>query len=133
LQLNRPARVAERSGMSVVADFRSRDIAAGGQGAPLVPAFHAALFRGDTHRVVVNVGGIANVTDLPQQGRVRGFDTGPGNVLLDLWHAARARPAPRAGGAAAPPRARPPRGARGGGGGEPMQRFSRRSCPSRIS
>jgi len=87
LQLNNPARVAERSGMRVVADFRSRDIAAGGQGAPLVPAFHAALFRGDAHRVVVNVGGIANVTDLPPHGLVRGFDTGPGNVLLDLWHA----------------------------------------------
>ncbi len=87
LQLNNPARVAERSGMSVVADFRSRDVAAGGQGAPLVPAFHAALFRGNAHRVVVNLGGIANVTDLPPQGPVRGFDTGPGNVLLDLWHA----------------------------------------------
>jgi anhydro-N-acetylmuramic acid kinase len=87
LQLNNPARVAERSGVTVVADFRSRDVAAGGQGAPLVPAFHAALFRGDVHRVVVNIGGIANVTDLPAQGAVRGFDTGPGNVLLDLWHA----------------------------------------------
>jgi len=86
LQLNNPARVAERAGMTVVADFRSRDIAAGGQGAPLVPAFHAALFGGDVHRVVVNVGGIANVTDLPPGGPVRGFDTGPGNVLLDLWH-----------------------------------------------
>ena len=87
LQLNNPARVAERAGMTVVADFRSRDVAAGGQGAPLVPAFHAALFRGDAHRVVVNVGGIANLTDLPPHGAVRGFDTGPGNVLLDLWHA----------------------------------------------
>jgi anhydro-N-acetylmuramic acid kinase len=72
--------------MLVVADFRSRDVAAGGQGAPLVPAFHAALFaRGDRHRVVVNVGGIANMTDLPKDGQVRGFDTGPGNVLSDLW------------------------------------------------
>jgi anhydro-N-acetylmuramic acid kinase len=87
LQLNNPARVAERTGVSVVADFRSRDVAAGGQGAPLVPAFHAALFGGDEHRVVVNVGGIANLTDLPANGDVRGFDTGPGNVLLDLWHA----------------------------------------------
>lgn len=87
LQLNNPARVAERSGMTVVADFRSRDVAAGGQGAPLVPGFHAALFRGDAHRVVVNLGGIANLTDLPSRGAVRGFDTGPGNVLLDLWHA----------------------------------------------
>jgi len=87
LQLNNPARVAERTGVTVVADFRSRDVAAGGQGAPLVPAFHAALFGGDTHRVIVNIGGIANVTDLPPAGAVRGFDTGPGNVLLDLWHA----------------------------------------------
>lgn len=87
LQLNNPARIAERTGVTVVADFRSRDVAAGGQGAPLVPAFHAALFRGAIHRVVVNVGGIANLTDLPPSGEVRGFDTGPGNVLLDLWHA----------------------------------------------
>lgn len=87
LQLNNPARVAERAGVTVVADFRSRDVAAGGQGAPLVPAFHAALFRGGAHRVVVNIGGIANLTDLPVRGDVRGFDTGPGNVLLDLWHA----------------------------------------------
>ena len=80
--------IAERSGITTIADFRRRDIAAGGQGAPLVPAFHAALF-GDAraHRVVVNLGGIANVTDLPPAGSVRGFDTGPGNVLSDLWHA----------------------------------------------
>jgi anhydro-N-acetylmuramic acid kinase len=86
VQLNAPARVAERCGVTVVADFRSRDVAAGGQGAPLVPAFHAAAFGGTVHRVVVNVGGIANLTDLPPGGTVRGFDTGPGNVLLDLWH-----------------------------------------------
>jgi anhydro-N-acetylmuramic acid kinase len=86
LQLNNPARVAERAGMTVVADFRSRDVAAGGQGAPLVPAFHAALFRrSDRHRVIVNIGGIANITDLPPQGPVSGFDTGPGNVLSDQW------------------------------------------------
>lgn len=86
VQLNNPARVAEKSGMVVVADFRSRDVAAGGQGAPLVPAFHAALFaRPDRHRVIVNVGGIANITDLPRDGAVHGFDTGPGNVLSDLW------------------------------------------------
>jgi anhydro-N-acetylmuramic acid kinase len=86
LQINNPARVAERAYVTVVADFRSRDVAAGGQGAPLVPAFHAALF-GDAqeHRAVVNIGGIANLTDLPPRGAVRGFDTGPGNVLLDLW------------------------------------------------
>jgi anhydro-N-acetylmuramic acid kinase len=87
LQLNNPARVVERTGITVVADFRSRDVAAGGEGAPLVPAFHAALFGGGTHRAVVNIGGIANVTDLPARGDVRGFDTGPGNVLLDFWHA----------------------------------------------
>jgi anhydro-N-acetylmuramic acid kinase len=89
LQLNNPARVAERCGIGVVADFRARDVAAHGQGAPLVPAFHAALFgREDGERVVVNVGGIANVTVLPagrSPASVRGFDTGPGNVLMDLW------------------------------------------------
>ena len=86
VQLNNAARVAEKARMAVVADFRSRDVAAGGQGAPLVPAFHAALFaRRDRHRVIVNVGGIANITDLPPGGVVRGFDTGPGNVLSDLW------------------------------------------------
>jgi anhydro-N-acetylmuramic acid kinase len=94
LQINSPARVAERSYMTVVADFRTRDIAAGGQGAPLVPAFHAAMFRApDRHRVVANLGGIANVTDLPPRGAVHGFDTGPGNALLDLW-CARMRNAP---------------------------------------
>jgi len=88
LQLNNPARVAEKAYMTVVADFRARDIAAGGQGAPLVPAFHAAMF-GDAnrHRVIANLGGIANVTNLPPRGAVSGFDTGPGNVLLDAWHA----------------------------------------------
>jgi len=86
LQLNNPARVAERARTTVVADFRSRDIAAGGQGAPLVPAFHAAFFgHADRHRVIVNIGGIANITDLPPGRAGRGFDTGPGNVLLDLW------------------------------------------------
>ena len=86
LQLNNAARVAERAQIAVVADFRSRDVAAGGQGAPLVPAFHAALFRStNRHRVIVNVGGIANITDLPPAGAISGFDTGPGNALLDLW------------------------------------------------
>ena len=85
-QLANPARLAEACRIPVVADFRSRDVAAGGQGAPLAPALHAALFR-DTarHRVVLNVGGIANITDLPPEGPVRGFDTGPGNTLLDAW------------------------------------------------
>ena len=86
VQLNNAARVAEKAGMSVVSDFRSRDVAAGGQGAPLVPAFHAALFgRNDRYRVIVNIGGIANLTLLPPQGPVLGFDTGPGNALSDLW------------------------------------------------
>ena len=86
VQLANPARLAEATGITVVADFRSRDVAAGGQGAPLVPALHAALFAsGDVHRVVVNIGGIANLTDLAPQRDVRGFDTGPGNTLLDAW------------------------------------------------
>jgi anhydro-N-acetylmuramic acid kinase len=85
-QLANPARLAEATGLTVVADFRSRDVAAGGQGAPLAPAFHAAAFGArDTHRVVVNIGGIANITDLPPGGPVRGFDTGPGSTLLDAW------------------------------------------------
>ena len=87
-QLNAPAHLSELTGIAVVADFRSRDVAAGGQGAPLVPAFHAAVFSGDTPRAVVNIGGIANVTLLPAKGSlepVRGFDTGPGNTLLDAW------------------------------------------------
>ncbi len=86
VQLANPARLAEASGITVVADFRSRDVASGGQGAPLVPALHAALFASpDRHRVVVNLGGIANVTDLPPERPIRGFDTGPGNTLLDAW------------------------------------------------
>jgi anhydro-N-acetylmuramic acid kinase len=86
LQIGNPALLAELTGISIVADFRSRDVAAGGEGAPLVPAFHAAVFGSDTaHRVIVNIGGIANLTDLPAHGEVTGFDTGPGNVLLDLW------------------------------------------------
>lgn len=86
VQLGNAALLAEATGLSVVADFRSRDIAAGGQGAPLVPAFHALAFRDPgIHRAVVNIGGIANITDLPPQGRVIGFDCGPGNMLLDAW------------------------------------------------
>jgi anhydro-N-acetylmuramic acid kinase len=85
-QLANPARLAEITGIMVVADFRSRDVAAGGQGAPLAPALHAALFAdAASHRAVVNLGGIANVTDLPPRGPVRGFDTGPANTLLDAW------------------------------------------------
>jgi anhydro-N-acetylmuramic acid kinase len=86
LQLNNPALLAERTGIAVVADFRSRDIAAGGQGAPLVPAFHDALFRtAGTHRVILNIGGIANLTDLAPGRATTGFDCGPGNMLLDAW------------------------------------------------
>lgn len=87
LQLNAPATIAELTGLDVVADLRSRDIAAGGQGAPLVPAFHAAAFESAHSRVVVNLGGIGNLTYLPAggSGPVIGFDCGPGNVLLDAW------------------------------------------------
>lgn len=86
LQLNNPALLAELSGIAVVADFRSRDVAAGGEGAPLVPAFHDAVFRSpDIHRVALNIGGIANVTDLKPGAATRGFDCGPGNMLLDAW------------------------------------------------
>ncbi|HTN49448.1 MAG TPA: anhydro-N-acetylmuramic acid kinase [Burkholderiaceae bacterium] len=85
VQLNAPARLAELAGIDVVADFRSRDIAAGGEGAPLVPAFHAAVFASKAPRAVVNIGGISNVTYLPGSGQsLVGFDCGPGNVLLDL-------------------------------------------------
>jgi anhydro-N-acetylmuramic acid kinase len=86
IQLNDPARLAELTGIDVVADFRRRDMAAGGQGAPLVPAFHEAVFRHPTRsRAVVNIGGISNVTWLPSTGKTLGFDCGPGNVLLDGW------------------------------------------------
>lgn len=105
IQLNAPATLAELTGIDVVADFRSRDMAAGGQGAPLVPAFHARLFGTDAARAVVNIGGIANLTVLPPGAgrspdpapslgpgqasrRVSGFDCGPGNVLIDAWAAA---------------------------------------------
>lgn len=86
IQLANPALLAELSDITVVADFRSRDIAAGGQGAPLVPAFHAALFRHpEHHRVIINIGGISNLTSLPPHDKVLGFDCGPGNLLLDAW------------------------------------------------
>jgi anhydro-N-acetylmuramic acid kinase len=86
IQIGDPNRIAERTGIDVVADFRRRDMAAGGEGAPLVPAFHAAAFAepGQT-RVVVNIGGISNITVLAGNGDVSGFDTGPGNCLMDLW------------------------------------------------
>ncbi|NML63206.1 anhydro-N-acetylmuramic acid kinase [Massilia sp. RP-1-19] len=85
-QTNNPALLAEVTGIDVIADFRSRDIAAGGQGAPLVPAFHQAQFgQPGQNRVVVNIGGIGNISVLRADGRVSGFDTGPGNVLMDAW------------------------------------------------
>jgi anhydro-N-acetylmuramic acid kinase len=88
LQIGNAALLAELTGITVAADFRSRDIAAGGQGAPLAPAFHATLFRHRSeNRAIVNLGGIANVTRLPIEGTVLGFDCGPGNCLLDLWAA----------------------------------------------
>jgi anhydro-N-acetylmuramic acid kinase len=86
LQIGDANRIAERTGIDVIADFRRRDLAAGGEAAPLVPAFHAAAFgRPGESRAVVNVGGIGNVTLLHADGRVSGFDTGPGNCLMDLW------------------------------------------------
>jgi anhydro-N-acetylmuramic acid kinase len=88
IQLLNGAVLAERCGIDVVCDLRSRDLAAGGQGAPLVPAFHADRFgvAGEA-RAVLNLGGIANLTLLHADGRVGGFDTGPANVLLDAWAA----------------------------------------------
>jgi len=86
IQLVNGSLLAELSGIAVICDFRSRDIAAGGEGAPLVPAFHRAVFASPgKHRVIVNIGGIANLTDLPPAGAVTGFDCGPGNLLLDHW------------------------------------------------
>ena len=86
LQIVNAALLAELTGIAVVSDFRSRDIAAGGQGAPLVPAFHAQVLQHpETHRVIANIGGISNITDLPVNGAVKGWDTGPGNMLLDAW------------------------------------------------
>lgn len=86
LQLNAPALLAELTQIPVAADFRSRDIAAGGQGAPLVPAFHSIVFRRHGHDgAVLNIGGMANLSLLHADGGFKGFDTGPGNVLLDAW------------------------------------------------
>ena len=86
LQLGDPSTIAERCGLRVVADFRRRDVAAGGHGAPLVPAFHAATLHSDAEdRAALNLGGIANFTLLPASASVRGFDTGPANGLMDAW------------------------------------------------
>ncbi len=86
MQLGDASVIAERCGITTVADFRRRDVAAGGHGAPLVPAFHAATLSDPReNRAILNIGGIANLTVLPAVGIVRGFDTGPGNGLMDAW------------------------------------------------
>ncbi len=86
MQIGDPTTLAEMTHMTVVADFRRRDVAAGGQGAPLLPVFHDHVFRSDAEdRVIVNLGGIGNVTILSRNAPVTGFDTGPGNRLLDAW------------------------------------------------
>jgi anhydro-N-acetylmuramic acid kinase len=86
LQIGDPNTIAERTGITTIADFRRRDIAARGEGAPLAPAFHAAvLARTDVNRAIVNIGGIANLTLLEGLNLISGFDTGPGNTLLDHW------------------------------------------------
>ena len=85
-QIGDPNIIAARTGCIVVADFRRADIASGGQGAPLVPAFHEEIFRHPRrHRAIVNIGGIANITSLPKDQDCIGFDTGPGNTLIDGW------------------------------------------------
>ena len=86
LQLNNPSLLAEHTAIAVVADFRSRDVAAGGQGAPLVPAFHQGVFgRAGETVLVLNIGGISNLSVLGADGSVQGFDCGPGNALMDHW------------------------------------------------
>ena len=88
LQIGDPSRISGLTGITTVADFRRADMAAGGQGAPLAPAFHAWRFRNHgSNRIVLNIGGIANITVLPASGAVdvTGFDTGPGNTLMDAW------------------------------------------------
>ena len=88
LQIGDPYRICSLTGITTVADFRRADTAAGGQGAPLAPAFHSWRFRSTrTNRIVLNIGGIANITILPSDlaAEVTGFDTGPGNTLMDAW------------------------------------------------
>ncbi|MCB1615667.1 MAG: anhydro-N-acetylmuramic acid kinase [Pseudomonadales bacterium] len=86
LQIGNPHIIAQKTGITTIADFRSADMASGGQGAPLVPAFHRAVFHSSKKdRVILNIGGIANITILKKNGSVYGFDTGPGNTLLDNW------------------------------------------------
>jgi len=85
LQIGDPNVIAERTRIATIADFRRADVAAGGQGAPLLPALHAAVFASDRPRIVLNLGGIANITVLAPGRDVLGFDTGPANCLLDAW------------------------------------------------
>ena len=85
MQLGDPTRIAVATGIDTIADFRRKDIALGGQGAPLVPAFHAAVFSSPQLRVILNIGGISNITVLRGHQKPLGYDTGPGNVLLDIW------------------------------------------------
>lgn len=86
VQIGDPNIVAAKTGITTVADFRRRDLAFGGQGAPLAPLFHHAfMLSPDENRAVLNIGGFANISLLPKTGKVTGFDTGPGNVLMDVW------------------------------------------------
>lgn len=86
IQIGNPHSIAARTGITTIADFRTRDMVYGGQGAPLVPAFHQAIFHDPAQdRIVVNLGGIANITYLATQGEVLGYDTGPANTLMDQW------------------------------------------------
>jgi len=85
LQIANPNVIAQKTGITTVADFRMKDIIEGGQGAPLVPAFHEHLFKSGKNRIVLNVGGMANVSFLLPEKETSGFDTGPGNVLMDAW------------------------------------------------
>lgn len=86
LQIGDPNTIAELTGITTVSDFRRRDLAAGGQGAPIVPAFHREIFSSAEHnRVIVNIGGMSNITLLGNTGTISGYDTGPGNVLMDIW------------------------------------------------
>lgn len=88
LQIGNAQHISHKTGISVISDFRTADIKAGGQGAPMVPAFHHAMFNSNaSNRVIVNIGGIANITTLPRNNKLNilGFDTGPGNNLMDAW------------------------------------------------
>ncbi len=86
IQIGDPNTIAELTKITTVADFRRRDLAAGGQGAPIVPAFHRKIFSSaENDRVIINIGGMSNITVLKKTGEISGHDTGPGNVLMDLW------------------------------------------------